>query len=97
MPRTDYTWAEYTADPEPRIVRVFSNEVEALRSAVAEAHRVVRLPYGVTLADALEAANPSTVDAGPRVDRGPTVPGTRRTPRPTVPESAVFANPEVVD
>lgn len=61
MPRsTDGTWVEFTAPSTPNdpntaaIVRVFSAETPALRSAVKSGNDVIRIRYGETLAEALK-------------------------------------------
>lgn len=56
MPRkADGAWVEYDRN-ETKIVRVFSSEVAALRSAVSNMTGVLRVEYGETVEEALNRA-----------------------------------------
>ena len=80
MPRNPSTWAEHTdrpaatglPKPASEIVRVFGSEVAALRSAVSNGNRVVRLEFGLTIDEALAAAD------RPRQEQVPPVPKIKR-------------------
>jgi len=61
--QNDGSWVEYDLasliaghTEEARIVRVFSSEVAALRSAVASGNRVIRVQFGETIQEALARA-----------------------------------------
>ena len=87
MPRNPSTWAEYGPAPlpfslqkdEPHwgdspsvVLRVFGSEVADLRSAVSNGNRVVRLEFGLTIDEALTAAE------HPRQEQVPLVPKIKR-------------------
>ena len=86
MPRNPSTWAEYGPAPLPFslqkddhfgespnvVLRVFGSEVAALRSAVSNGNRVVRLEFGLTIDEALTAAE------HPRQEQVPLVPKIKR-------------------
>lgn len=77
--QNDGAWVEYDlaslipdAFEDARIVRVFSSEVNALRSAVASGNRVARIRHGETIQEALGRILADSTPARPsRASRAP--------------------------
>lgn len=70
MAREAGIWVEVSEFPEANtIVRPFSSEVAALRSAVKRANGVLFVPFGMTGAEAIAAAEDNPTEPAVRAPR----------------------------